>query len=111
MARLDRIDAIDRCDGCRDAASPCCTCNEAAELKAHAVWEAYCCSGRKPIYVPERPDVVFADAWSGWQHWLAWSGVSSDPGPLPKSFPVGADIPELPKGETRFQVQPVGAAD
>jgi len=100
----------DRCEECRDAAAPCGACYEAAEIRARAIWESYCRSGRKPTHVPDRPDIVFEDAWSGWQHWLTWEGITSDPGPLPVGFAGGAQIPELRAGEVRFQVQPVGAA-
>lgn len=64
-----------RCDECREASFPCAICREAADLSARAAWDAYCRSGRKPTHVPERPDVVYADAWSGWQEWLTWMGI------------------------------------
>ena len=50
------------------------------ESLARAEWEAYCRSGRKPVYVPDRPDLIYAEAWESWRHWLAWVGL-----------PVGGD--------------------
>ena len=61
------------CEQCVRLDSLCDSCAEAAELRAHAAWQAYCRSGLKPVYVPDRPDVVYADVWRGWRDWMAWS--------------------------------------
>jgi hypothetical protein len=65
----------DRCERCRDSAGPCASCHEAAESRARAAWEAYCRSSEKQTHAPERPDVVYQDAWRGWQEWLTWVGI------------------------------------
>ncbi|HTP50501.1 MAG TPA: hypothetical protein VMK42_07380 [Anaeromyxobacteraceae bacterium] len=55
---------------------------------ARAVWEAYCKSGRKPNHVPERPDILYAEAWTGWRDWLTWAGIEDQPS--------GAPPPQVP---------------
>jgi len=61
------------CDECLHLDRLCDACAEAAELRARATWQAYCQSGRKPIYVPDRPDLVYSEVWQGWQDWVAWN--------------------------------------
>jgi len=61
------------CEDCIKLEHLCDACAEAAELRAHAMWQAYCRSGHKPVYVPERPDLMYADVWHGWRDWVAWS--------------------------------------
>jgi len=79
---------MNRCDECRRSSAPCAACEEAAELLARAVWEAYCKSGRKPNHVPERPDILYAEAWTGWRDWLTWAGIEDQPS--------GAPPPQVP---------------
>jgi hypothetical protein len=45
------------------------------ESFARAEWDAYCRSGRKPVHIPDRPDLMYAEAWESWSHWLAWVGL------------------------------------
>ena len=33
-------------------------------------WIAYCESGQKPDDIPDRPDIVYADEWKGWDDFL-----------------------------------------
>jgi hypothetical protein len=61
------------CDDCLHLDRLCDACAEAAELRAHAAWDRYCQSGLKPIYVPDRPDLVYSEVWRGWQDWMAWN--------------------------------------
>lgn len=44
----------------------------ARERKAKRVWEAYCHSGKKPVDIPARPDIVYRKQWRGWVDWLGW---------------------------------------
>jgi len=68
------------CDDCRKLDRVCDACVEAAETRAHAMWQAYCKSGLKPIYIPDRPDLVYSDVWRGWRDWVAWTaGASAGP--------------------------------
>jgi len=59
-----------RCPECVESTSACETC---AEATARSAWERYCQSGAKPVYLPARPDVVYADAWRGWRDWVRWT--------------------------------------
>jgi len=66
------------CEDCLKLERLCGACSEAAELRAHAMWQAYCRSGHKPIYVPDRPDLVYAEVWQGWRDWVAWNQAGSN---------------------------------
>ena len=33
-------------------------------------WIGYCKSGLKPHDIPDRPDIVYADQWRGWEEFL-----------------------------------------
>jgi len=68
-----------RCDDCQTLDRTCPACTEAGEIRARAMWQAYCRSGLKPVYVPDRPDLVYADVWRGWQDWIAWSSAGANP--------------------------------
>lgn len=43
-----------------------------AEQRAEQVWRDYVASGRCRADIPHAPDVVYADEWQGWCHWLRW---------------------------------------
>jgi hypothetical protein len=73
----------ERCDGCRAQATPCGRCYEAAEGFARASWDAYCRSGEKPVHIPDRPDILYQDAWQSWQEWLSWVGIPPSGHTLP----------------------------
>jgi len=59
-----------RCSDCQDSALACDAC---AEANARIAWEAYCTSGLKPVHVPDRPDLLYHDAWRGWRDWVRWT--------------------------------------
>jgi hypothetical protein len=54
-------------------------CDACAEANAKSAWERYCLSGHKPLYLPTRPDVVYADAWKGWRDWVLWTMAEPRP--------------------------------
>jgi len=99
--------SADRCDECRDSPRPCGICHEALEVRARASWDAYCRSGQKPRHVPDRPDVVYQDAWSGWQDWLTWVGVPTGRGPSPASVEPWAEIPDIEEDTSVLEIVPV----
>ena len=37
-------------------------------------WVEFCKSGHKPNDMPERPDLVYADKWLGWDNFLCTEG-------------------------------------
>jgi hypothetical protein len=45
------------------------------EDEARRAWEKYCQSGKKPVDIPERPDLVYAKEWKGWVDWLGWHNI------------------------------------
>ena len=59
-----------RCAECLQSTRACDAC---AETNAQSAWERYCLSGHKPLYLPDRPDVVYAEAWRGWRDWVLWT--------------------------------------
>jgi hypothetical protein len=47
--------------------------NKKTETPAEKVpqaWLDYCASGKKPADIPDRPDIVYADEWKGWDDFL-----------------------------------------
>ena len=43
------------------------------ELEAKQAWEAYVESGKCPVDVPARPDLVYKKEWKGWVDFLGWT--------------------------------------
>lgn len=64
---------------CPDCVALSRACDGCAEEQARQAWERYCRGGHKPVHLPARPDLVYADAWRGWREWVLWAMAEPRP--------------------------------